>query len=133
MPGIAILVIIFVAHFGYVSWLKNGIKARHITTTMRPDAIRRVFEQTVSRASWKIVDDGNPMLAQSSLATGIRQQIGLTTSVGANNRTQAVIAPHRLTRKLIGTPTKAHTLRIRMNSFAGAIQAQDPSAVVDRK
>lgn len=130
MPGILLLIAVVAAYIGYLIWLNSGIKARKISTTLSPDVLRSLFEQKVGRAGWKIVDSGNPIVAQSSLATGIRQQIGLQITSAGGSRTDAVIAPHRLVRKLTGVPTKAHTLRIRMNSFATAVQAQDRSAAV---
>lgn len=132
MQGLLVVVAVIAAYIGYVVWLGSGIKPRHISTTLGADALRSLFEQKVARAGWKLVDTGNPMVAQSSLATGIRQQIGLeVTSVG--DRTDVVIAPHRLVRKLTGVPTKAHTLRLRLNSFAAAVQAEDRSAVVVKR
>jgi hypothetical protein len=130
MAGIALLIVALIAYIGYGAWLHASVKSRHISTTLSADAVRSIFEQKVARAGWKVVDTGNPIVAQSSLATGIRQQIGLQVTSVDGGRTQAVVGPQRLVRKWHGVPTKAHTLRVRMNSFTAAVRAQDGAAVV---
>lgn len=126
--GIVALMLILGLYIAYGVWLTNGIKPREFETTLRPEQLREIFHERVVRAGWKLVDDGNPLVAQSSLATGIRQQIGLHT-VAADGHTRVVVGPHRwVTKGLV--PKKAHTLRIRINSFVQAVQAKDPAISV---
>lgn len=124
--GFVLLIGIVVAYIAYAIWLDRGIRQREFFTALDAATVRQIFEAKVARTGWSIVDDGNPMVAQSSLATGIRQQIGLQVA-GQPSGTHVVVGPQRTVRKLTGVPTKAHTLRIRMNSFVGAVQERDRS------
>jgi hypothetical protein len=121
--GIAVIIGFIAAHVAYGNWLTKGIKPRSFDTSMSPEQLRAIFIDKVGRAGWKIVDDGNPIVAQSSLATGIRQQISLTTK-HSNGRTVVRVGPQRWVTKW-GVPKKAHTIRIRLNSFVEAVQAHD--------
>jgi len=85
-----------------------------------------LFTDRVARSGCKIVDDGNPLVAQSSLATGIRQQIGVQVAKAANGETTVRVGPNRWVTKY-GVPKKGHTIRLRLNSFVEAVRAQDPS------
>jgi hypothetical protein len=70
------------------------------------------------------------MVAQGSLIAGTRQQIGLFTESTADG-TQVRVVALRFRRKVLGgTPTKGHTIRIRMNSFVDGVRQLDPSAQV---
>ncbi len=129
MTGILGLVVIIACIWAYQSWLQNGVKARRVVTSLDPTALRSVFETTVVRTGWKMVDDGNPMVAQSSLATGLRQQISLKVE-GNDNRSTALVGPSRMVTRLGGVPTKGHTIRLRLNSFTREIQRRDPSATI---
>jgi hypothetical protein len=126
--AIAIIVGIFVAYFKYAGWLTRGIKPRTFETKLDPHQVRSIFVDRVAHTGWKIVDDGNPLVAQSSLAAGIRQQIGLTIRT-ENGQTMVHVGPHRWVTKR-GIPKKAHTLRIRMNSFVDSVRAHDANIVV---
>jgi hypothetical protein len=118
-----------VAWIAYGEWLKNGIKPREFTTTVPADRLRDLFTAKVGGTGWKIVDDGNPMVAQSPLTTGMRQQISMhMTSVDAG-RVKVRVAPVRWVTKR-GTPTKGHTIRMRLNSLVTAVQQLDGSAQV---
>ncbi|MDQ1743353.1 MAG: hypothetical protein QOE23_1692 [Pseudonocardiales bacterium] len=76
------------------------------------------------------MDTGNPVVAQSSLVAGTRQQIGLYTE-STDGGTRVRLVALRFRRKVLtGTPTKGHTLRLRMNSFVDGVRQQDPSAQV---
>jgi hypothetical protein len=123
--GIAVLIGFIAAHIAYGNWLTKGIKPRTFETSATPEQLRAIFVDKVGRAGWKIVDDGNPIVAQSSLATGIRQQISLTTSEH-NGRTVVRVGPQRWVTKW-GVPKKAHTIRMRLDSFVGAVRTHDAS------
>lgn len=129
MVGVLILVVIIAVAFAYQSWLTKGIRKREIRTSLPPERVREIFDAKIARAGWKIIDDGNPRVAQSSLAAGIRQQISMRTEV-SDGGTTVHVAPTRVVKKLLGQPTKAHTLRIRLNSFTAAVRSADPSARV---
>lgn len=129
VAGILILVAIIAAYVWYGSWLTRGIKPRMFSTTVEPERLRVLFEEKVARAGWKIIDDGNPMVAQSSLATGIRQQVALDLASPAGGPTRVRVGPNRWVTKW-GVPKKAHTIRMRLNSFVAAVQAADPTVDV---
>jgi hypothetical protein len=128
MAGVLIVLLLLAAGIGYSMWLRHGVRPRELTTRLSADQIRSLFMQKVARAGWTVVDDGNPMVAQSSLMAGIRQQIALQVTSTASGHQVVKIRPVRVSvRMLTRTPAKGHTLRIRMNSFVSAVQAQDPS------
>jgi hypothetical protein len=129
--GILILVVVIGAYIAYGSWLTNGIKPRVFSTSVSADQIRRTFDQKVARAGWKIVDDSNPMVAQSPLATGVRQQITLELGLGDDGSMRVRIGPNRWVTKW-GVPKKGHTIRMRMDSFVSAVQRHDPAIAVMR-
>lgn len=81
MEGVIGVIVIFgvcfaVVHF-YSKFLMSGMASRTIVTSASPAQVRDAFVRKVAGSTWKIVDDGNPMIAQNPLVTGIRQQIGL--------------------------------------------------------
>lgn len=128
-----LIIVAIGAYFAYITWLKNSIKNRSFTTTATPDQVRAIFAEKVAKTGWKVVDDGNPMVAQSSLAAGIRQQLRLVTNTDATGQTAVQVGPSRIVTKgwFLRVPAKAHTLRIRMNSFVKAVSALDPAIEVD--
>ncbi len=129
--AIAILATWLGGYIAYGNWLTNGIKPRSFETSLSAEQLRTIFTNKVARTGWKIVDDGNPIVAQSNLATGIRQQIGLELHTNAaTGKITARIAAHRWVSKRFGYPTKAHTMRIRINSFVEAARAAEPSILV---
>lgn len=128
MEGIAVIVVLIIVWVLYTNWLRKGISMRAFRTELRPEELRRLFEEKVGRSGWKIVDDGNPMIAQSPLITGIRQQISLR--IEADDDASAVlVGPERWVTKL-GVPKKGHTIRIRLNSFVEAVRQRDASISV---
>ena len=126
VAGIAILIALIGGHVAYGSWLTKGIRPRHFTTGLSVHEIRRIFDEKVARTGWKVVDDGNPMIAQSSLITGIRQQISLQTATDDAGRTTVVVGPQRWVTKW-GVPKKGHTIRMRVNGFIASAKGSDPS------
>lgn len=128
--SILILLLVVGGAIGYIVMLRKGIKARQFTTSLSVHEVREIFEEKVARAGWKIVDDGNPMVAQSSLATGRRQQINLSTQSNSDGTLGVDVRPARIIVKYGFIPTKGHTLRTRMNSFTKAVTARDASVVV---
>jgi len=128
--AVIILILLVVAAVGYSSWLKNGIKTRVMDSRLAADQLREIFSGKVARAGWSIVDNGNPMVAQSPLISGTRQQIGLFTEPTAEGTRVRVVALRFRRKVLGGTPTKGHTIRIRMNSFVDSVRQLDPSARV---
>jgi hypothetical protein len=127
--GILLLAGLIIAAIAYNSFKKNGFRPREVTTTLATGDLRAIFERTVSGKGWSIVDDGNPMVAQSSLLSGIRQQIALRVE-DAGGRRVARIAVTRYATKVFGGTTKAYTLRWRMSAFLAEVQRSDVSAAV---
>ncbi len=126
--GILFLAILWWGIGRYHRWLARSVSPRVIETELSETELRGLFDRNVGTTGWKIVDTGNPRVAQSSLLTGIRQQISLTIGESDNGTRVAVVQVPRLVVKLTGVPTKAHTLRMRMNSFTNAVEARDRQA-----
>lgn len=117
--------------WAYATWLKRGMSPRTFTTAVAGDTIRRAFVDRIAGASWKVVDDGNPLVVQRSLVTGIRQQLALRITTSEDGRQRVWFGPQRWVTSG-GIPKKAHTLRLRMNAFEDAMRALDPSIDVQR-
>jgi hypothetical protein len=127
--GIAFFGGLIWAVVAYGNWLRRGVAARTIRTTLDPEHVRDLFASSVCTGGWRVVDDGNPVVAQSSLATGARQQLSMEVTATADGAYEASIWPNRLmVRTLSRVPTKAHTLRMRMNRFVQAVSAADPGS-----
>lgn len=109
-------------YWQYVKWQKRGITARFVATSLTPDEIRPIFDRTVAVLGWKIVSDGDPRLAQSPLVTGIRQQIALEMEPNDDGM-DVLVSPARWSAKNGIFPRKAHTMRIRLNRCAKALEA----------
>jgi hypothetical protein len=127
--GFVFLAALIAAYLAYNSYKRRGFRSRQITTGLQAEQLRGLFESTVAGKGWSIVDPGNPMIAQSGLLAGIRQQIALQIDENSGH-TVARIAVLRYSRKVFGGTTKAHTLRWRMNSFIAAVQRLDASASI---
>ena len=125
VTGISFLVAIFWAVGKYQDWLRRSVAPRIIETTLTREQLHRIFDVSVAKTGWKVVDTGNPRVAQSPLFTGMRQQISLTTGETEEGKQVAVVQVPRLVVKLGSVPTKAHTLRMRMDAFTSAIEARD--------
>jgi hypothetical protein len=125
-----LVVIAFILFAVYWTKLQNdGVRPRSFTTNATVDQLVTAFDQKVAGHGWKVIDSGNPRIAQSSLVTGIRQQIGLFYTRTDSGVLTVAIAPIRVAKKglLLRRPTKSHTLRIRMNSFEAALREADPT------
>lgn len=135
IEGVLLFVVIIAIILGlvylYERFLLAGMATRVVVTTIPVHQIRDVFVRKVAGTSWKIVDDGNPMIAQSSLLTGIRQQIGLEVSQDGGRNT-ATIEVLRWTEKY-GLPSKGYTLRMRLGAFVNELQRLDPGAQVTER
>jgi hypothetical protein len=129
LVGIIMLVALVAAVYAYNSFKYRGFRPRTVRTNLSVDQLRLIFEQTVSGKGWTIVDDGNPVVAQSGLLAGIRQQISLR-AVPADTGSSAQIQVLRYSKKVFGGPTKAHTLRWRINAFLAAVQRADLDATI---
>jgi hypothetical protein len=132
MATVAVILVIIVLiglKIAYGSFKMHGFRPRNVQTSLSPDQLRHIFRETVATTGWFVVDEGNPMVAQSPLLAGIRQQIALR--VGENNgRTAARIEVIRYSKKVFGGATKAYTLRWRMNAFLSQVQRADTSSLV---
>lgn len=128
VAGIALLVGIFWAAWRYRKYLERSIAPRVIETALTAEQLLRVFDASVARASWTIIDTGNPRVAQSSIITEMRNQISLTIDGTEDGKQIAVVQIPRLVLQLGNAPAKTHTLRMRMNAFIDAVQACDDSA-----
>lgn len=118
----------------YETAKRHALRPRLVRTSLSAADLRGIFRDTVSGRGWSIIDDGNPMVAQSSLLTGVRQQIALHVDTAdgdaADPGTEAHIAVVRYSRKALRGTTKAHTLRWRMTAFLTAVRSADLSASI---
>jgi len=128
--GFVMLVAIFAAYWGYGRLLINGFRPRTVVTSLGEAELRQIFERTVASSGWKSGEREGKLVAQSPLVTGIRQQIVLIIEPELGGRTKAQIRVLRYSHRY-GTPTKAHTLRLRINSFVSAVQKTDTTATID--
>lgn len=118
--GILLLVAIIAAVLAYNNWLTRGIRPREFVSNYSADQLRHIFTDKVAGMGWKVVDHDNPMVAQSPLLAGRRQQITLKMT-REGNAIRCRIAPTRVwTKGWGGVPYKAHTLRMRLNAFERA-------------
>lgn len=129
-----LIILLLVGFWFYRDWLFDSIKNRNFTTSASPEQVRELFTERVAKTGWKVVDDGNPMIAQSSLAAGIRQQLRLITNTNGSGQTSVIVGPSRIVTKglFLRIPSKAHTLRIRMDSFVKGVRALDPAIDVTK-
>ncbi|MGW4397832.1 hypothetical protein ACWEHA_21295 [Amycolatopsis nivea] len=126
---IVVLIGLMGLYLGYNTFKTRGFRPRRVETSLSAEQLRGIFAEKVAGHGWSIVDDGNPMVAQSSLLAGIRQQIALSVAEG-NGRSVADLAVTRYSKKALGGATKAYTLRWRMNAFLSHVQRLDASASV---
>lgn len=113
----------------YETAKRHAFRPRLVRTRLSAADLRGIFRTTVSGRGWSIIDEGNPIVAQSSLLTGVRQQIALHIDPGDAD-TQAHIAVVRYSRRALRGTTKAHTLRWRMRAFLAAVRSADVSASI---
>jgi hypothetical protein len=126
---ILLIAVIVAARVAYASFKLRGFRPREVYTTLSAAQLRWIFNNTVAGHGWSVVDDGNPVVAQSTLLAGIRQQIALQID-DTGNRTRARIAVLRYSKKVFGGATKAYTLRWRINAFINEVQRTDTSASI---
>lgn len=123
VAGLIVFFLLYIGcYFAYARFLRNGLRARTVVTSLPIEQIRALFSQKVAGMGWKVVDDDNPMVAQSPLLSGRRQQIELSMTREPNG-IRCVIRPSRYWKKIFGLPYKAHTLRMRLNAFERAVSA----------
>ena len=135
--GWVYLGIFVAAYVAYLGFLRSGMRPRTVVTSLSETQITEVFVAKVAGMGWHTTDwcwdnpDGR-LVAESSLLSGIRQQIGLTISTDPRHpgKLVAKVMVKRYSKKLFGGPTKAHTLRMRLSGFASGIKRLDPGAQV---
>jgi len=128
--AIAVLVLIaaLVSAYWWTDLQNKGVRPRAMRTSASVDQVAEAFDAAVAGMGWKVVDPSNPRIAQSPLLSGIRQRIAMTYGRNPDGRLSVVIAPIRISKKglLFRRPTKAHTLRMRMNGFERRVTQVDP-------
>jgi hypothetical protein len=127
--GIVLLVVLIGLYIGYNAFTTHGFRPRRVETRLTAEQLRGIFADKVAGHGWSVVDDGNPMVAQSGLLAGIRQQIALSVTENGD-RSVANVAVTRYSKKVLGGATKAYTLRWRINAFLAQVQRADVSASV---
>lgn len=110
-----------------VTAARRAIRPRSVDTALPPQVVRQIFVESVTGFGWRIVDDGDPLVAQSSLLAGPRQRITLTCRT-ANGRTDATAEVTWYEGRWIGMPQHPWTLQWRMRRFVRAVENEDPTA-----
>lgn len=128
--GLIVLALIIGLVVAYNDWKTRGIRPRRVSTQFDEQTLRDVFARTVATTGWQIIDDANPIVAQSTALAGIRQQIALQLNAGDDGRTEARIAVVRYSKKALGGATQAYTLMWRIKAFMDEVQRLDTSAPV---
>jgi hypothetical protein len=121
--GFAALVIL------WVTATRRAIRARTVDTALPPAHVRQIFADAVTGMGWRIVDEGEPLVAQSTILTGPRQRIVLHTGV-AHGRTYAAAEVTWYDGRWIGMPRRPWTLQWRMDRFVREVERADPTANV---
>ena len=69
---LAILVVVglFAGYFRYLSLYATASSPKTVTTDLGVDDLRGIFVDHVCHSGWRIIDDGNPMVAQSRWRRG---------------------------------------------------------------
>ena len=131
MEGVLGLVALIAIVWGYARMLKRGMAARVFKTTLSRERLRTLFQEKVARAGWKIVNDDHLIVAQAGFVLGAEQQIGLIMDDEDHDddMTYAIVFPQSWIEGHI-MPRRSHTLRLRLNSFVKAVQAEDPGVIV---
>ena len=127
-----ILILLIGLVFAYRQSVRKGMAPRVFKTRLPQQRLRALFESRVARAGWKIVNESDPIVAQAGVIVGAQQQIAL--HFGENDdddMTYAMVGPHTWIEGAF-MPKKSHTIRMRLNSFMNAVQAEDPGVMVIR-
>lgn len=127
-----LMIFVAVLVFGAL-WLRavfHRMRPRDLDTALPPDALRQLFEETVVAWGWNLEDDGNPMVARSSLLTGFqRQRIGLTVHGTTGGRTAATVEVISYEGQwLLKVPKSPYTVIWRIERFLAAVHQADPTA-----
>lgn len=122
IAGFAMLAAIFAATYGYQSWLRASVRPREVRTRLPPEEVKRLFAQKVAGMGWKVIDDDNPMVAQSSMLAGRRQEISMTITPDGDGLHLRIWVSRLWTKGIGRVPYKAHTIRMRMNAFERSVQ-----------
>ena len=121
-----ILVLLIALVYAYRRGIKKGMAPRVFRTKLPQERLRALFEERVARAGWKIVNESDPIVAQAGVIVGAQQQIALHFGeVEGDDMTYAMVGPHTWIEGAF-MPKKSHTIRMRLNSFMTAVQAEDP-------
>lgn len=129
--GILLIGGFIVAYVKYQSWLKEGIRPRRLRTSLSPQQVKVIFDQTVAGRGWKAAAQGNVLVARQGIIGGglIRQEISAKVEP-TDEVTHVTIAATKVTKKVLGGYNQAHTVRMRMNRFVTAVGTQDRGAKV---
>ncbi len=119
--GIGILVAIIAVSIAYQEWLRRGVRPRDMRSNLTVDQVKAAFTAKVAGMGWKIIDDDNPMVAQSGLLAGRRQEISMRITPVEGGLAIHVWVSRLWTKGLARVPYKAHTIRMRMNAFERAV------------
>jgi hypothetical protein len=121
--AIAVLGALFAAIFVYQNWLRSSVRPREFRTQLPVHEVKRLFELKVAGMGWKVIDDDNPMVAQSSMLAGRRQEISMRITQTSDGLHVHVWVSRLWTKGIGRVPYKAHTIRMRMNAFERAASA----------
>jgi hypothetical protein len=117
---------------GIALWVHGvrGMRSRTIETALSPEEVRQLFRQAVVTWSWNVEDDGNPLVARSSLLTGLyRQRIALRVQPGEPTTAEVYVVTYD-GQLLLPIPKRPHAVAWRIGSFVDAVRSADPGARV---
>lgn len=112
-----VLIAALVAYVPFLIWKVRVVRPKTFVSHLHPETIRTAFEAKVATTGWKIIDAGNPMIAQSPLLGGIRQQVALLLEPHAQGVEGSYETIRYVKKVLSGVPTKGVTLGLRKSAF----------------
>ena len=129
MGVVLILLSVVAVNLLYAEIAYRSLRSRDLDTALPPARLRELFAETVAGFGWRIVEDGDPYVAESGLLTLSYQRIGLTLEPLGGGRTEARVDVLRYSGQwLVPFPHRPHTIRWRINAFVRAVLAEDPTA-----
>ncbi|USN97284.1 MAG: hypothetical protein H6799_02835 [Candidatus Nomurabacteria bacterium] len=82
-------------YFATTFWSLRRMRPIMAYTTLSRDRLKDIFRSSMTRWGWKVIDQSNPIIAQSSFLTG-RQGIAMTINEAPDGRLKIRIQPRNL-------------------------------------
>ncbi|MXV86381.1 MAG: hypothetical protein F4Z53_00070 [Acidimicrobiales bacterium] len=140
-----LIVAVVIAVVKYRQYLLKGMCPRTFTTTLSQQQVIDIFDNSVTRLGWKIINDRQPRVAGDHSLMGRGQQIALmfdeTGDDELPDQPQDTMDLDATTKGVVGVqrwvsgwfmPKGAHTIRLRLNAFERAVEAADEATKWER-